>query len=449
MRLTYISPSVMALRGLTVEEAMTESLADALTPASLEVIMRARELGLESTKQSTHLPGSTMELEFYRKDGSTVWTETLITLAFDSSRRPAGVVGVIRDITQRKQVENALLESEEKFRALVETTPGIIWEIDTLGRFQYISPMVKEILGYEPDELIGTSFKDLVLESLKPLLLRTLATMASSSSGALLPFEVIAHHRDGHDLVMEIRSSRITGIDGRVTGFRGVVYDTTTRKKAEEELKRANRQLTLLGSITRHDLLNKITVILGNLKIAERKCTDPEQGEHLKRIRYATSTIKSQIEFTRVYQNLGTHEPQWIDLDSVMPHPYVPPAVTLNAAVQGIEVRADPMLERVFFNLIDNSVRHGERVTKIRVSSHRSGEDLVVVWEDNGVGIPAEEKAQIFERGFGKNTGLGMFLAREILALTGITIRETGEPGKGARFEITVPAGAYRIASEK
>ena len=448
MRLTYISPSVMALRGLTAEEAMAGSLADALTPASLELMMKARELGLESMKQGASLPSSTMELEFYRKDGSTVWTETIITLAWDSNKRPAGVVGVMRDLTQRKQVENALLESEEKFRALVETSPGVIWEIDTLGRFQYISPMVKEILGYEPDELIGMSFKDLVLESLKPLLMQTLAMMASSSSGSLLPFEVIAHHRDGHDMVLEIRPSRVTGIDGKVTGFRGVAYDTTTRKKAEEELKRANRQLTLLSSITRHDLLNKITVILGNLKIAERKCTEPAQGEYLHKIRNATSAIKSQIEFTRVYQNLGTTEPQWIDLDSVMPRPYVPSTVTLDAAVQDIQVRADPMLERVFFNLIDNSVRHGERVTEIRVSSHQSGEDLVVVWEDNGTGIPADEKEQIFERGFGENTGLGMFLAREILALTCITIRETGEPGRGARFEITVPKGAYRIAAE-
>jgi signal transduction histidine kinase len=105
------------------------------------------------------------------------------------------------------------------------------------------------------------------------------------------------------------------------------------------------------------------------------------------------------------------------------------------------------MLEKVFFNLLDNSIRHGEHVTEIRVSSHLSAGNLVVVWEDNGIGIAADEKERIFERGFGKNTGLGLFLVQEILSLTGITIAETGEPGKGARFEMSVPDGQYRLAN--
>ena len=100
---------------------------------------------------------------------------------------------------------------------------------------------------------------------------------------------------------------------------------------------------------------------------------------------------------------------------------------------------------KVFFNLLDNSIRHGGRVTEIRVSSHRTDTELTLVWEDNGVGIPAGKKKKIFERGFGKNTGYGLFLVWEILSLTGITIRETGEPGKGARFEIAVPKGEYRL----
>jgi signal transduction histidine kinase len=78
-------------------------------------------------------------------------------------------------------------------------------------------------------------------------------------------------------------------------------------------------------------------------------------------------------------------------------------------------------------------------------SSHPSGEDLIVVWEDNGIGRAENEKERIFERGSGKNTGLGLFLVREILSLTGILIKETGVPEKGARFEITVPNGKYRF----
>ena len=139
---------------------------------------------------------------------------------------------------------------------------------------------------------------------------------------------------------------------------------------------------------------------------------------------------------------------QWIDLDAILSRLNPPATIALSADVKGIQIFSDPMFEKVFFNLLDNSIRHGQRVTAIRVSAHPSGGDLVVVWEDNGVGIAADEKEKIFERGFGKNTGLGLFLSREILTLTGITITETGVPCRGARFEIQVPKGVFRTSVE-
>jgi signal transduction histidine kinase len=104
------------------------------------------------------------------------------------------------------------------------------------------------------------------------------------------------------------------------------------------------------------------------------------------------------------------------------------------------------MIDRVFFNLFDNAVKHGVRVTTVTVGCEERGDGLVITFADNGSGIPDKEKQKIFEKGYGKNTGLGLFLAREILAITGITISETGTYGKGAVFEITVPEGAYRKA---
>jgi signal transduction histidine kinase len=111
----------------------------------------------------------------------------------------------------------------------------------------------------------------------------------------------------------------------------------------------------------------------------------------------------------------------------------------------GMEVLADPLIIKVFYNLIDNAIRHGGKITTIRFSIQESGDEHPIICEDDGDGVPADEKERIFERRYGKNTGLGLFLAREILRITGMTIRETGEPGKGARFEMTVPNGAYRF----
>ena len=84
-------------------------------------------------------------------------------------------------------------------------------------------------------------------------------------------------------------------------------------------------------------------------------------------------------------------------------------------------------------------------MTQIRISSHETGNCLVLVCKDDGAGIASEDKIRLFERGYGKHTGLGLFLSREILSITGITIRETGEPGNGARFEMVVSRGEYRF----
>ena len=107
-----------------------------------------------------------------------------------------------------------------------------------------------------------------------------------------------------------------------------------------------------------------------------------------------------------------------------------------------LEIYADPLLGKVFYNLIDNALKYGGgKMTSIRITSRETNTGLCLLFEDDGAGIAVEDKKHLFERGFGKNTGLGLFLSREILSITGITIRETGEPGSGARFEMDVPKG--------
>jgi signal transduction histidine kinase len=112
-----------------------------------------------------------------------------------------------------------------------------------------------------------------------------------------------------------------------------------------------------------------------------------------------------------------------------------------------VKVLADPLFEKIFYNLIDNTLRYGGDGTKhIQISSEETTHGLTIIVEDDGAGVAAEDRPHLFTKGFGKNTGLGLFLTREILSITGIEIRETGMPGKGARFEITVPKGTYRIS---
>jgi PAS domain S-box-containing protein len=436
----YVNPAMTHTLDIKPEEVLKKPILDYIAPEFHPRVAAAIRERIKTGQDNPY------EIEILpRKAGRRTVLIRGSVIEFDGS--PA-ILNVLTDITERRKAERALLESEEKFRSIVETSPDMIWEIDPQGKFRYISPMVKTIMGFSPEELVGKPITDLIPEQQRSFIMRELGQHISSE-GRLSPLEVPARHRNGHDMVIEIRSLKVIGPDGKINGLQGVARDITERKKAEDTLRKANRQLSLLSGITRHDILNKISVILGFIKISEKKFNDPALGEYLRKMESATTDIRSQIEFTRVYQDLGTHAPQWIDLDTVMPRLHVPSTITLNADVKSVEIYADPMLEKVFFNLLDNSIRHGERVTEIRVSSCQSGEYLDVVWEDNGVGIAAKEKERIFERGFGKHTGLGMFLVREILSLTGITIKETGVPGIGVRFEINIPQGKYRLSGRQ
>ena len=124
----------------------------------------------------------------------------------------------------------------------------------------------------------------------------------------------------------------------------------------------------------------------------------------------------------------------------------MPDNVEVIIDIPPVKVFADGLIGKVFYNLLENTLRHGERVTRIRFSFEETVSGAEIVYEDDGVGVSNEDKPHLFEKGFGKNTGLGLFLSREILAITGLTIRETGEPGKGVRFEIAIPKDAYRLS---
>ncbi|PKL64324.1 MAG: hypothetical protein CVV32_08295 [Methanomicrobiales archaeon HGW-Methanomicrobiales-3] len=358
----------------------------------------------------------------------------------------------IRDVTGRKRAEDALHESRQMLAEAMDLADLVNWEYDvgsgiftfddrfyamygTSARREGGNQMSAETYTRE---FVHFEDRHLVFEEVEK-------ARNTTDPGYMSQLEHRIVRRDGAIRHIVVRIGITKDSAGRTIRTHGANQDITDRKRAEEALHTANHQLNLLTGITRHDILNKVSVILGYLAIAEKNCDNPKMDEILRNMRSATSAIQSQIEFTRVYQDIGTHEPQWLELDSILPYSYVPVTIALNADLKGIRAYADPMLEKVFFNLLDNSVRHGQRVTEITVSSFNAGGDLLVVWEDNGVGIPAEEKEIIFDRGFGKHTGLGLFLVREVLALTGIRITECGVPGKGARFEIVVPKGTYRL----
>ena len=241
--------------------------------------------------------------------------------------------------------------------------------------------------------------------------------------------------------------------------IREMEQETETRKgelvRLGEELRAAVethedaiRKLTLFASITRHDVLNQLVIIDGYLSLTEIKVNDPQLALYISKGREAAQKIQQQIDI-RSYQDMGVIRPVWQNVNECIGKTVANigshgVSVAVNCPTD-LEILADHLLEKVFATLLDNSLRYGERVKTIRISSDNDEGGLVIAWEDDGVGIPADQKEKIFVRV--RHHGFNLFLSREILKITGITIRETGTYGKGARFEMRVPEGAFRFTA--
>ena len=389
--------------------------------------------------------GESQEMEVTTPDGR-VWLLRAFP-ARDDRGALTGVVEIGREITALKKADEALRESREQYRDLAENAPIGILTCDREGRITFVNQRVLGMLGSpgeaETRAINLLQFPPLVKAGFADLLKKTLdggATIGAVELEYTSHWSRTAWYR-GH-ISPIIR-------DGLVTGARITLDDISERKGVEEALRATNRKLHLLSSITRHDTNNQLLVITGFLDLLQSEAADPGLREYFTRITGASEKIATIMRFTKVYEAVGMQTPLWQDVYFLVEHAAaeIPPDLIrlVNDILPGVEVSADPLIEKVFSNLVDNAIRYGETITMIRFRGREENGMYLIVCEDDGIGIPAADKEKIFLHGFGRNTGLGLFLAREILAITGITIRETGEQGKGARFEMVVPPGRYRV----
>ncbi len=356
-----------------------------------------------------------------------------------------GVIEYLRDATDRVAFAEALSASEKRYRKLVEVLSEGVLAVDSTGKITFVNPRAVEMSGYDEAELIGREIFDFLDEKGKQSVREQ---MGERRNGLRGEYDVDFFRRDGSKASVSISASPLVSDAGEFQGSLVVLVDLTKRRQIEDALKRANEKLRLLSAITRHDVVNQLVVLSGYLEMASTSTDVDKRQDFLERARQASSVIQDTLEFAQDYQQIGSQTPEWISasvtLDSALSS-VEHEGIEIESMVDGIELWADTMLEKVFVNLVDNSKRHGERVTRIRFSYERRGDAIAIIVEDDGVGIPEDDKAKIFERGYGKNTGLGLFLIKEVLAITGFSIREVGQQGEGARFEITVPEGRYRF----
>ncbi|HWQ64142.1 MAG TPA: ATP-binding protein, partial [Methanospirillum sp.] len=360
----------------------------------------------------------------------------------------------------------------------VDITP-IVFFITAVGLF--ISSYFFQFLNLEPvahnlllknlkDALIVIDTKDIIVDANPAALIHRadgVGTYLGENIIQIFPFtrEVLENCTMGSDSpgfpielplngflrFFEMTCIPVINNGGILIGKLITLHDVHEQTTAARSIHRANQKLQLLSGITRHDIKNQLSVLTGYLSLADEIDAEEFKENYLGKLKEATRLINQQIEFTSVYQDIGLHEPRWFNLSILMEHVKSQiPVTTLKFIneLNGAKIYADPMLERVLYNLFDNTIRYGKKTTSIR--SYYTLDDGSLKWliEDDGVGIALEEKDNIFKKGYGHNTGLGLFLVREILSITDCTIVETGAPGVGARFEIRVPGGQYNLQKD-
>jgi PAS domain S-box-containing protein len=401
---------------------------------------------------------SIFETEHRRKDGVVIPVEVNAHVVSLHGKRV--IASVVRNITERKQAEEALRESERRLGEIIDFLPDPTFAIDTSGHVIAWNRAMEDLTGRSKADMLGKGdyeYSLLIYGEKRPVLIDLIQHEDPNlekkydlfiRSGDRVIAEASAPHLNrGKGEYLWMIASLLYDHTGTIAGSIESIRILTDRKREEEAFKIANKKITMLNSITRHDILNQLLVLRAYIELSKQKNQDPVIAEFISKEEKAAESIQMQIEFTRTYQDIGSQAPRWQNLEEIVASAIgkLKPVITdMNFALGNAEIFADPLLEKVFYNLMENSLRHGDHVTRMDFSTQERENGLVILYSDNGGGISADDKKMLFKKGFGKHTGLGLFLSREILSITGITIKETGEPGKGARFEMTVPAGMWR-----
>jgi len=397
---------------------------------------------------------SAEEDSYVREDGSIDWTRWECRPWYEQDGSVGGIIVYTEVINDRINTEDKLRRNQQLLGEAMDISNIVNWEFDAIknvfafdDRFfrLYGTSSEKEGATLLPAEAYAQEFvhpddRHLVGEEIA----RAVNSTEEHYRGKI---EHRIVRRDGAVRHIVVRYRVIRDANGKVIGTQGTNQDITEMKLNELALRRANRNLALLNSITRHDVINQTMMIEGYADILATSRLEDDQSALMGKIERSARNIRNHMDFSRLYQEVGASDPHWQDLDrtfqKVLSSLPLGDVHVVNDA-QGIQVLADPLFEKVIYNLVENVMRHSGGAKNLWITAREDDDQLTIRIRDDGAGIRGDMKNLIFEAGVGSNTGFGLFLAREVLAITGFSISEMGREGEGADFAIGVPSGSWK-----
>jgi PAS domain S-box-containing protein len=373
----------------------------------------------------------------------SVWFTLIISLSITNIIGFASAK-MLQDYRKRNyQSHEQIAFSEQKYREFADSLPEIAFKADENGKLIFFNKKSSEILGYTLEEIKGTE----VFSYLAP----NDQQRGKENFGLHLNREKTASNqyrlkkKDGTTIPVIIFSQRTKSQNGKFT-VRSVMVNVTELEKSREQLRTLNEKLKVVGNLTRHDAANKLMGMKVNLYLLKKKLGDnPEALGYVEQIAAAVDSTQRIFELSQIYEQIGSETLSQVDVyESFQKALQLTPnlaGISVSNRTMGLTVVADSLLTQLFYNFIDNTLKYGEKVSEIKLSFKETADNVLLIYQDNGIGIIAENKSRLFDEGFttGKGSGYGLKLTKRMIEVYGWTIKEVGVPGAGAVFELTIP----------
>jgi PAS domain S-box-containing protein len=471
LRLTYVSPSIMEQQGYTEEEAMARTPEETWSPDSLKLVGKVLtdELEVEKQEEKNLLRSRTLEVEIKRKDGSTIWTEAKMSFLRDQNGHPTGIIGVTRDISERKHAEEALRESEEKYRAVLEANPDPVVVYDIEGNVIYFNPAFTRVFGWTLAERLGNKMDVFVPEEAwretKMMIKKVLAGERFSS------IETLRYNKKGKIIPVSVSGAIYTDKNGNPIGSVINLRDISRQKKLEAQLQQAQKMEaigTLAGGIA-HDFNNILSSVIGYTELAlDNEKRETSQHNNLQEVLLAGNRAKDLVKQILTFSRQVDQKQKPIQVKPIvkealkMLRASIPSTVEIEQNIQSNAlVMGDPtQIHQILMNLCTNAAHAMEgngglltvslfdaELDSDFISNHpdlKPGPYINLTVTDTGHGISPDVMENIFDPFFttkekGKGTGLGLSVVHGIVRSHRGDIYAYSEPGKGATFNVYLP----------